>query len=255
MARRILRTMLAAALAASPATAEQATYGEKAAAVADPELAQITGKFVLPNGAELALSIVSDAVVDGRAVLRTVLTVDRAADLKVYARPVGAEEGPAVASAASAARAPAAATPGVAVMFDRQSGARLVSPAAGAAPAVSVATAASGVGDPAAEAAARGLQPVAVVAGGPAVATAEGPVSLAQLANGSAVALEGDRFGVLHLVGRSVAAATVNSANDRVLDSVTNVGIDLRNVTPFTTGSAIMRADALALDATARMIR
>jgi len=268
MASCLPRTLLAlvavpaVALAGTPASArggtDQDTYGA-VPAVPDPELARATGKFVLPNGAELALSIVSDAAVDGRAVLRTVLTVDQSVDLKVFARPVGASDAatPAggTATTAASSRAPVPG-PSVAVMFDRQSGARLVTPVVAGAPSVAVGTGAGGSGaDAAAGAEARGLTPVTLAAGGPAVATADGHVTLTELPNGSAVALQGDRYGVLQLVGRSVAAATVNSANDRVLDSVTDVAVDLRNVTPFTAASAMMRADALALDATARMVR
>ena len=269
MTRRLFTAVLAAvvALAGTPVAAQSAQEGpsgqptayDPTATVADPELAKMTGKFILPNGAELALSIVSDAVVNGQAVLRTVLTIDGSADLKVFARPVGAQAGPEVTSVtvAGSPQAAAAQAPGVSVVFDRQSGARLVTPmGGGGTPGLSVgASGTAPSADPAAEAAARGLSQVTPVAGGPALATADGTVTLTQLANGSAVALSGDRYGVLQLVGRSVATAAVNTANDRVIDTVTNVGVTLRDVTPYTTGSAMMRADTLALDATARMIR
>jgi len=242
-------------LTASPVIAQ----GGGPAAVSDPELAAITGKFVLSNGAEIALSVVSDAVVDGRAVLRTVLTVDRGTDLRVYARPAGGEAGQGVAvtpaGAAHAQAAGQAGAPAVSVLFDRQSGARLTAPAGvGVGPTLAVSTGAAGR-DAGAEAAARGLTQVTLVPGGPAVATADGQVSLNQLANGSAVALAGDRLGVVQLVGRTIATAAINSADNRVIDTVTDVGIDLRNVQPFTTATAMMRADALALEATGRMVR
>jgi len=260
-----LVSAVVATLACPPLAAQQQPPERFATADAlrDAELARITGKFILPNGSELALSVVSDAAVDGRAVLRTVFTLDQASDLKIYARPVGSTGEATTAGSAHAAQGAGggatAGTPGLTVMFDRQSGARLVpsvSGAGGAAVAVGNSAGAAAIQrDAAAEASARGLSEVTPVAGGPAIATADGTVTLSQLARGSAVALSGDRYGVLQLVGRSVAAATVNSANDRVLDSVTDVAIDVRNVTPYTVGSAMMRADALALDVATRMVR
>ena len=215
--------------------------------MSDEALARETGKFTLPNGASLALSVTSDTTVNGVAVLRTVFTLDDAARVQVFGR----DEGTAVrtertvnAAAGAAAMVPS----GVNVLFDRQSGTRIVSPT------FTVGTGGTRVG-PATDAAAAGLTPLAIAVGGPAVQTPDGLVMLAGTDGGAQVTLAGDRFGVAHLVGRSVATAIVNSANDRVFDTVSSVDIDLRDVAPFQLGSAAIRIDEIALDATRGMVR
>jgi hypothetical protein len=254
--------LAAVILPAAPATAMAqgaATVAyDPAAVVPDAELARMTGKFLLPNGAEIAMSIVSAAAVDGRSVLRTVLTVDNGVDLKIFARPVSATDDKAASTAGRVVLATGAATASVlapSVTFDRQSGVRMESATtARTGPTISVAAGING-GDHAVEAAAHGLAAVTLVPGAPAIATADGTISLSQVANGTVVALNGDRFGFLQLLGRSIATAAINTADNRVVDTTTDVSIDLRNVTPYAMGGAMMRADALALDATTRMIR
>ena len=106
-----------------------------------------------------------------------------------------------------------------------------------------------------ADAATAGLERLAVTPDGPAIRTPDGLVSARMLANGTLVSLTGDQLQASHLAGQSIATALVNSGNDRVFDTVTNVAIDLRNVAPYQIGAAAIRADTLALDATRSMIR
>lgn len=231
--------LLAAIALPVPALAQAAP----AAPLSDPELASVTGKFLLPNGVELALSITSDTVVNGQAVLRTVLTVDHGEQLQVFGRD-GTTTG--AAYPASTAATPAA---GVNVVVDRTSGLQSVVPVRGAS------GGATSVNAPVADAATLGLKLLPLAAGGPAVQTADGLVSLAAVRGGSQVRLAGDQYGVAHLVGGAVATALVNSGNDRTFDNVTNVAVDLRGALPMQLGSAAARVDTLALEATRGMIR
>ncbi|MEH3158294.1 MAG: hypothetical protein PGN08_04775 [Sphingomonas taxi] len=221
---------------------------EFGAPLADTELATLTGKFILPGGGSLALSVTSDTLLNGTPVLRTVLTVDQASTLQVYARdgsvavPAGSPEGSTHAGAS--ANAPTL-TSGVSVLFDRRAGAQITMPTVS-----TIRTGASGPSE-----AQAGLVPIAIVAGGAAVQTPDGLVSLTTLPNGSQVTLAGDQIGIAHLVGQSVATAVLNTGNDRTIDTVTTIGIDLRDAATLSLGAAALKVDALAADAARGMVR
>ncbi len=249
---RTALTALALALAltaAAPAAAEP-TDGGQPVRLSDTELAQITGKFILPNGVELALTVTSDTVVNGQLILRTVLAVDRVAQVQAFGR---TGQTPVVAYAAGSGTG-ATAPSGVTVALDRQSGIQTVTPTFSVSRgAVTVGAAGADAGAPTAEA--LGLTQLALTPGGPAVATADGVVSLQAVRNGSLVTLSGDQLAVSNLVGQSIATAVANSANDRTLDTVTSINIDARDITAYQTGSAMMRVDTLALDAARGLVR
>jgi len=252
MLRRVL--LIASALmagcipfAASASSSEEPAVDEEngwpdgeATAVGDEELAEMTGKFTLPNGTELAISITSDTVINGQLALRSVLTVDQGARLEVFGRQGGTANEPYTMS--GSADQPVTQATGVSVMLDRRSGIQTVTPTFGVTSVSNVATTASAHND----AAAQGLTLLPVHSGGPAVVTDHGHVSLATTDRGSQVTLAGDQIGVAHIVGQYIATAIVNSANDRTIDTVTNINIDLRNSAPYSIGSAILQIDGLA---------
>ena len=236
-----------ALLAVQPATAQDAPAAP-APVLTDPELAQLTGKFLLPGGVEVALTVTSDTVLNGQPVLRTVLAIDRGSTLSVFGRD------PAAAVSTSATGTVTHATDsggptGVTIAMDRHSGIQTITPTYSATqPSVTL-------GAPVADVSAAGLERLAITPDGPAVRTPDGLVSVRTLSNGALVSLTGDQLQASHLAGQSIATALVNSGNDRVFDTVTNVAVDLRNVTAYQLGSAAFRADTLALDATRSMIR
>lgn len=223
--------------------------------LSDAELAKVTGKFIMPNGVAVALSVTSDTVLNGQTILRTVLTVDKAAQVSVLGRtgdtavsPIAPVIVPGSAVESSTAMAPT----GVSVMFDRSSGTHIVTPSYSTTSGLSVST------NPAAASAAAsnaGLSKLDIVPGGPAVQTSDGLVSLSSLPNGTQVILAGDQLNISHIVGQAIATAVVNSGNDRTIDTVTNVNIDLGNAQALAIGSASLRAQDLAMDATRGMIR
>ncbi|MDP1027659.1 hypothetical protein Q5H91_10575 [Sphingomonas sp. KR1UV-12] len=212
----------------------------------DAELATMTGKFLLPGGGSLALSVTSDTLVNGALVLRTVLTVDQGSNLTVFGRTGDAEP---MGGARSGGGTENAATPtmagGVSVLFDRRTGTQIVMP--------SVGTVRGTTGG--AQPVPAGVVPLVLTAGGPAVATADGTVTLTQLPNGSRVSLAGDQIDITHLVGQSVATAISNAGNDRTIDTVTTIGIDLHDATALAMGAAAMKVDALVSDVARGMVR
>lgn len=244
-------SLAAATLLATPVMGEAAGAGTDAPAfaapaVSDDDLAAATGKFTLPNGVELALSVTSDTVVNGQLILRTVFTIDNDAQLTVFGR-----ESPSAGAGYEGSNSDTSMQkPGVTISLDRQSGIQTITP--------NYAVQQNGtmsVGAPNQDADALGLTKLPVTPDGPATGTIDGTVSVRTLANGSLVTLSGDQLSVANLLGQSVATAITNSANDRTLDTVTNVAIDLRNVQPYLLGSAALRVDTLVLDATRGTIR
>lgn len=216
--------------------------------LSDTELATMTGKFILPSGGSLALSVTSDTLLNGTLVLRTVLTVDQGSNVQVFARGEG--------TAAPAASASGDATPGwptltngVSVLFDRRSGAQITLPT------VSTIRAGATTDQSAPGGMTSGLVPVAIVAGGAAVQTPDGLVTLTAVPNGSQVTLAGDQIGIAHLVGQSVATAILNTGNDRTIDTVTTIGIDLHDAAALAMGSAAMKVDTLAADVSRGLVR
>lgn len=242
---RVLLWSFVALFTAAPAVAQGPAPAPAAAAAVTPplpdaELARQTGKFLLPNGVELALSVTSDTTLNGQPVLRTVFTIDHGVQTQVFGRDPAA----APVTYAPTGNAAAGGPTGVTVTMDRQSGLQTVTPTYGVAagaPGVSVGAAQ----DPRA----LGLTALPVTAGGPAVATPDGAVTVTTLPSGTQVTLAGDHFAVSDLVGHAIATAIANSGNDRTFDTATNVAIDLRNIAPYQVGAAQMRVESLALDA------
>ncbi|WP_198355510.1 hypothetical protein [Sphingomonas sp. MA1305] len=216
----------------------------------DSELATLTGKFMLPGGGSLALSVTSDTLVNGTPVLRTVLTIDQTANLQVFGRDGNAASAAATGKSGSGSDAGTSAgagalASGVSVLFDRRTGAQITVPTVS-----TVRTGTVGAAD-----SQPGLVPLAIVAGGPAVQTPDGLVTLTSLANGSQVTLAGDQIGIAHLVGQSVATAVLNAGNDRTIDTVTTIGVTLHDATALTMGSAALKMDVLAADVARGLVR
>lgn len=239
-----MRSTLLALAAAASAPAAAAAQGVRlpvpaAPRLTDAELAQVTGKFVLPNGVELALTVTSDTVVNGQLVLRTVFTVDHGSRLQIFGRDGQGGELPYAVSSVSGGAAPRTSS-GASIAVDRVAGLTTLTPTFAASPATSVT-----VGAVAQGAVPAGLVSVPVVSGGPALATADGTVAVRSLGGGSQVTFTGDRLAVANLVGPSIATAVVNSASNRTLDSVTTITIDARNLAPYQVGAAQMRVDSL----------
>ncbi len=67
--------------------------------------------------------------------------------------------------------------------------------------------------------------------------------------NMAGVALQADDLRIVHLTGSAIGSAIANSGNDRAIDTLTTLSIDLSNAGPDVLGSAMLRVESVAVDA------
>ena len=63
------------------------------------------------------------------------------------------------------------------------------------------------------------------------------------------VSLQGTDIRIVHLTGSAIGSAIANSGNDRAIDTLTTLSIDLSNAGPDVLGSAMLRVEGVAIDA------
>ena len=86
-------------------------------------------------------------------------------------------------------------------------------------------------------------------------AGAPGPIGVRQLPAGSLISFSGEKIDVGHIVGNAFGTVLANSGDDRAIDLSTTVDLNIAGAAADLLGSAALRVEALALDATARMTR
>lgn len=211
--------------------------------VTDAELAAARGRFTLPNGQQLALTVRSDTSVDGQLLLRSVLSVNDTASLSVF---TPGDAAPGTSQTARAVTAPDAAAPRPPIVtIDAATGMpniRAVSVAGS--PSISVNAAGRAAPSNA------GLQQVPVVIGGPAIETASGAVRVIESAGGRTVTLDGNGIGVSQLLGPAFGSIIANTASNRTIDTNTTVDIGLSNMGSTLVDSAMLRVANIAASAT-----
>jgi hypothetical protein len=217
--------------------AEQPLPGE--VPLPDPVLAEHRGGFQLPGGLDIGLAVRTQTAVDGRVVLATVFTV---ADGRTSFTPYVARSGEAVIvqpSAPAGESRSGSTSPSVA--FDPRSGITVVS-GPSIMPGIAV-NAGAGAGELPA-----GLVEASAgaVDGGTLSSAADGAVRK--------IELQGHDISITHLAGSAFGSAIANAANDRTIETVTSVGIDVRNASPDNLGSTFLQVGDLAADAIARRI-
>jgi hypothetical protein len=193
-----------------------------AATLADDDLDELRGGFILPNGMDVAIGIDIQTSVNGVLALRTMLTT---ADAGLPVMFVGDGS----ASANSAQPGTAFAMPGGGMVRVVNNGASQMEVGAGE-------------------------QRIEPVANGPAVATPAGSVQLFRDGSGSQVVLNGDSLELRHMVGNFTGSIVANTANDRSISTVVTVNVDLQN-SAVPLGNALLRWDSIAVDAASRGIR
>lgn len=204
--------------------------------VPDPELAEMRGGFRLPNGIDVALTVQTQTAINGNIVLHTVFRADQGTpSLSVFAP----RDGEAVASDRPAATGTASASSMPVVTYDARNG-LTVSRGAAAGPNIALGGTAAVPG---------GLQRIDT-ASGP-IATQNGVISASGAGRVQTVDLRAGDLQLSHLSGGAFGAAVANSANDRMIDTVTTVSIDLRNAGPDVVGSTAFRLEDMALGALA----
>lgn len=188
--------------------------------IVDDELDQLRGGFVLPNGMDVMVGIDIQTLVNGTLALRTVLN---AVDGGVPAVFTGTSSPPAVPGAAVAH------LPG----------------------GVTVQVVQGAAAQPHADA---GQLQIDIDPNGPAVLTQFGSIHLAKDDSGSAVTLANDSLELRHMIGNFTGSIVANTANDRSIDTVVTVNVDLQN-SAVPIGNAMLRWDAIAVEAAGRSIR
>lgn len=186
--------------------------------VADRQLDQVRGGFLLPNGMDIGLGLTVDTLIDGRPVLSTVLTIDNASHLTIY---TGGD------------------------MQRQTTATQLLVPGANGPSLVRITR------DASSPAGVSGGQPIAIFPNGTPVQTPWGAVQLAQSDTQSTVLLAGDGLELRHMIGTVTGALVANTASDRVIDTMVTVDLDIRH-SAIPTSAMMLRLDSLLSGAAAR---
>lgn len=246
-AARFLFTMAGIVVVPSGNLHANAVAAFDSAPVADTELATYYGKFIAPGGIDLAMAVQSDTAVDGQLVLRSIFTADNGPpSLQVFA-PLPGMSGPGLQSAAGSGDAQSSPqNQSVSIMVDRAGANSAIVPlSTGSTLSPHVMIAKAEQAAPLAPDNA-GLAPVAVIPGRSATQTGAGAVSAADTYGGTRVTLDGAGLSVSHLMGGATGSFIVNTANNRVIDTVTTVAVNIRNAEVLSTSSAMLRIDGIA---------
>lgn len=215
---RVLVLVLGSALlVAVPGHRVHAQSFEGRPAIADDQLDQVRGGFVLPNGMDVGLGISVDTLINGQLAVSTVLTVDDVAHLSVYSGPK-------------------------ALARDDVSALLVRGPEGG--PTVRITQ------DAPSSRAAAGAQPVALSAGAPPVQTPWGAVQLVQSDTQATVSLVGDGFEVRQMIGGVTGALVANTVGGQVIDTMVTVDVDVRH-SAIPAGAMALRLEGVLADAAA----
>jgi hypothetical protein len=225
-----MRRMIAAATAALLAAGAAASPFRDAAVVGDDELGTMRGGVLLPNGLDVSVGIAIETRVDGMLALRTLFTTE--GGVQVFSGGEAMMRPQAVPTAAQASSgAPM-------LRIDRNGVGTTVVPAM-TLPNVQVGVSRGAAAMPG------GGAPLAVTPNGDAVGTPLGAVRLEQGDRGVSVVLSSPTLELRHLLGDATGVVVANTANNRAIDTVANVNIDLRNASELV-GSNVLQIDAIA---------
>lgn len=208
---------IALLIAVAVAAASDAPAGDAPVRVPDRELATMRGGLMLPNGLNVAIGIDIQTRIDGVLALHTIFSSE-AQGVRVFTDgrtspsevpgTVTVETGDPSWPTVSVSRTP--------------TGTTVTAPAAGAPASVNIVS-----GPTTGWLDASGQTPVLVVANGPAVDASSGSIRLTSDARGSQVQLVTPATEIRHLVGQATGAVISNTANDRVIDTVSTVNVNL----------------------------
>lgn len=195
--------------------------------VSEAALDQVRGGFALPNGMDISVGIEIVTLVNGALALRTVLTSGESGGPSVFTTKNGASAGPAAATLAEGVTA--AEIPGVGVVRVVEGPISTPTPA-------------------------DGEQRIELTPNGPPVVTQLGSVQLEQDDRGAVVVLNGNSLELRHMIGNFTGSLVANTANDRTIDTIVTVSVDLHN-SAVPIGNAMLRWESVAVDTAGRGIR
>jgi hypothetical protein len=207
--------------------------------VPDAILAAMRGGVQLPNGLNIAIGIDIQTRVDGLLALHTIYQTDGPeAGVRVFtdgASPSLTPPGTITVATAGSDGAPE-------VTVSRAPTGTTVDISTPAAPTrVNILS-----GVPSTWLMAIGQTQVPVTENGPAVATAAGDISLASDGRGTVVTLEAPMLRIQQIVGEAAGIIVANTGNDRTIDTISSVNLDLQGFSPELMAGLAM-GDQLAL--------
>jgi len=208
----------------------------------DPALAELRGGISLPNGLQVAIGIDIQTRVDTVLVLHTVYASDGpTAGVRVYTEAVDPGR---VAPGTVVVRNPGENWgPSVVVTRTPAAGTSIVPGPASSPAAVNLVEA-----DPGSWLNGIDQTPIPLDANGAPTLRHEGSLRLTADANGSVVQLETSDLQVRHLIGQATGTAIANTGNDRAVETISSVNIDLQGGAPLAALAGAFVADRIALD-------
>lgn len=214
----MIRLLMLTAACAMPTVAWGAGPFSDSARVSDDTLAGMRGGMTLPNGMQVGLGIRMDSFVDGQLVLRSVLTPGSEDGLQIYTGGSDSAQSPQSQSSST--------------------------------PVVTVTTGGTGGAGPLDD----GAVPLDLQPGG----MAETPAGTIRVepdnAGGAVVVLESPTLELRHLLGAATGQLIANSANNRQIDTITEINVDVQGPLPLS-GSDMLRIDRTIIDAVGDIIR
>lgn len=215
----------AAAIPSITVVAPSGAFPPNVHRVPDPELAVMRGGLLLPDGLDIAIGIDIQTRLNGALILHTIYSSDGPnAGIKVYTD--GTTSPATTPATVSVATAAAQSTP--TIIVDRATTGTIV-----AAPAQSAPVTVNLVqGAPSTWLGAAGQNVVPVTANGPAVASEGNSIQLATTGQGSVVTLNGPGLAVQQFVGQATGIVVANTGNDRVIDTVSSINVNVQGISP-----------------------
>ena len=209
--------------------------------VPDRALARMRGGLRLPDGLDIGIGIDIQTRLNGALILHTIYSSDGPnAGIKVYTDGTNAVSStPATVSVTTAATAGAPT-----IIVDRAPTGTTV-----AAQVQSVPVSLNLVqGAPSTWLDGSGQNMVPVTPNGPAVSSEGNDIKLTSDAQGAVVTLDAPGLEIQHLVGQATGVVIANTGNDRVIDTVSSINVNLQGISPVLM-SGLFTANRIATDA------
>ena len=209
--------------------------------VPDRKLAIMRGGLRLPDGLDIGIGIDIQTRVNGALILHTIYSSDGPnAGIKVY-------------------------TDGTSAASTAPTTVNVTAPATASAPTIIVDRAPTGTtvsaqtqsvpvnlnlvqGTPSTWLDGSGQNMVAVTPNGPAVSSEGNAIKLTTDSQSAAVTLDGPGLEIQHLVGQATGIVVANTGNDRVIDTVSSINVNLQGISPVLM-SSFFTANRIATDA------
>ena len=235
---------LLAAVAAQPASAAaHVSPWEDAMPVPDRDLAIMRGGILLPNGLTIAIGIDIQTRIDGVLALHTVYSSETPTNgIRVY---TDGTNSPSTAPGSTSVTTDG----GVITTIETSRSPTGTTIVAGTNRQPTTINVVSGPTSTWLDGA--GQTSVPVVANGPAVAASSGAISLNEDARGARVTLSTPMIEIQHLVGQATGAVVSNTADNRTIDTVSSINVNLVGVPAALLGNALM-INRIAVEAAGR---